>query len=52
MKTYNFYSKFTLKKKLGSKIMSEVITIFGVIIVGFIVVTLLMQYLGRNLPQN
>jgi hypothetical protein len=41
-----------MKKKLGSKIMSDVITTFGVIIGGFIVVTLLMQFLGRNLPQN
>ncbi len=32
--------------------MSDAITTFGVIIAGFIVITLFMQYLGRNLPQN
>jgi hypothetical protein len=32
--------------------MSDSITTFVVIIVGFIVVTLLMQFLGRDLPQN
>jgi uncharacterized protein YneF (UPF0154 family) len=32
--------------------MDYVLTIFGVIIGGFIVVTLMMQFLGRNLPQK
>jgi hypothetical protein len=32
--------------------MSGAITIFGVIIGGFIVVTLMMQFLGRDLPQK
>ncbi len=31
--------------------MSDAFTIFGVIIGGFIVVTILMQFLSRNLPQ-
>jgi hypothetical protein len=32
--------------------MNSAITIFGVIIGGFIIVTLMMQFLGRNLPQS
>jgi len=32
--------------------MDSVTTIFGVIIGGFIVVTVMMQLIGRNLPQN
>ncbi len=31
--------------------MSDAFTIFGVIIGGFIVVTIFMQFLSRNLPQ-
>jgi hypothetical protein len=38
--------------KLGSIVMDSVTTIFGVIIGGFIVVTVMMQLIGRNLPQN
>ncbi len=38
--------------KLGSIAMDSVTTIFGVIIGGFIVVTVMMQLIGRNLPQN
>jgi len=32
--------------------MSYVLTIFAVIIGGFIVVSLMMQFLSRNLPQK
>ncbi len=32
--------------------MESATTIFGIIIGGFIVVTIMMQFLGRNLPQN
>ena len=32
--------------------MDSATTIFGIFIGGFIVVTLMMQVLGRNLPQS
>ena len=32
--------------------MNSAITIFAVFIGGFIIVTLMMQVLGRNLPQS
>ena len=49
---YKIIRNIITKKNQEYIFMSYVLTIFAVIIGGFIVVSLMMQFLSRNLPQK
>jgi len=49
---YKIIRNIITKKNQEHIFMSYVLTIFAVIIGGFIVVSLMMQFLSRNLPQK